>query len=81
MSPPPSDRRADPPLCAWCRDELGEVADEFNGAVGHPECARHAYEIIAGPDPMPWPRRRHYRDRDIVPFLERLGGEAARLGI
>jgi hypothetical protein len=70
--------------CDWCRDPLGDVADEFNGGIGHPECAAWVCEQLAGPDAMPMlPPRRFYRDRvdPIIPFLERLGRESVRLGL
>jgi hypothetical protein len=69
--------------CAWCFESLGDVVDEFNSGYGHEECVRWVAELLAGPDSMPMPSpRRFYRDRrDAVAFLERLGHEAARLGL
>jgi hypothetical protein len=64
-------------LCAWCLDKLGAQRSEFNGGIGHPECARYAYECIAGDDPMPWPMPHD----PLIPFCEHLGREAAALGL
>jgi hypothetical protein len=68
-------------LCDWCFEGLSERAVEFNGGVGHPACAEHAYNIILGPWAIPWHPRRFQRQDPLIPFCERLGREAARLGI
>jgi hypothetical protein len=70
-----------PPICAWCFEPLGEMRSEFNGGTGHPECARFAYDAVAGDDPMPWPIPEPHRHDPLVPFCRRLGREAARMGI
>jgi hypothetical protein len=70
------------PLCAWCFRELGDVADSFNGGVGHPECVACAYQTVVGPDGPPWARPiRLYREPPALRFLERLGCEAVKVGI
>jgi hypothetical protein len=77
-----SPRRRKERSCDWCFRRIGDMADEFNGGIGHPECARYAYEAVAGPDAIPWPpARRFYRQDPIVLFLERLASEAVRAGI
>jgi hypothetical protein len=69
--------------CPWCFEPLGELRSEFNGGIGHPECTRFAYEALAGDEAMPWPiaEPSSYRVGGFGDFLERLGLEAARLGI
>jgi hypothetical protein len=74
-----------PPLtqdveCDWCRWPLGREVVEWNNGRGHDACARYAYECVMGPDALPWRPDRGWR-RDEARFLERLGYEAAKLGI
>jgi hypothetical protein len=69
-------------LCGWCRRPLGDVAERFNGGVGHPECVAYAHQTVVGPDGPPWARPiRLYREDPVLAFVGRLGREAARLGI
>jgi hypothetical protein len=71
-------------LCSWCFRDLGDVVEEFNGGVGHPECVAWAWETIAAgdPDALPYARpRRLYRQDGARAFIQRLGLEASRLGI
>jgi hypothetical protein len=67
-------------ICSWCFDQLGDQRAEFNGGVGHPECARYAYTALAGDGAMPWPIPEpsiHETDG----FLERLGRAAIKHGV
>jgi hypothetical protein len=69
-------------LCDWCLDPLGDQAVELNGGIGHPRCAEWVWHAIEGADALPWrPQRQWFRQDPLIPFLERLGREAARLGI
>lgn len=73
-----------PNLCSWCFRELGDVADQFNGGVGHPECVSWIWDALSGgdPDAMPWAKPvRLYREDPFNAFLERLGKAAVRRGI
>jgi hypothetical protein len=69
-------------LCDWCLEPLGEAATELNGGIGHPRCAEWVWRVVEGPDALPWrPHQQWPREDPLIPFLERLGREAARLGI
>jgi hypothetical protein len=69
-------------LCDWCFEPLGQGAAEFNNGVGHNACAQYAYDSVMGPDALPWrPERRWHRADPMLDFLQRLGCEAAKLGI
>lgn len=79
--PPPIDQSPGPPgLCAWCFEKLGDQRSDFNGGTGHPECTRFAYQCAAGDDAMPWPIPEP-SVYESVEFLQRLGREAAKLGL
>ena len=89
-SPPPLDRAAieatrKAKLCAWCFEPLGDQRAEFNGGVGHVQCARFAHDSVLGDahgPAAPWlPCVRERHEDQLTPFVRRLGREAARLGI
>jgi hypothetical protein len=77
--PQPHDRGE----CDWCRRELGDVVEQWNGGVGHEECVGRVYEIVVGPDPViPWAKpRRLYRESGAAAFFNRLGIAAVLEGI
>jgi hypothetical protein len=84
-NPPPIDTKAleevrKAKLCAWCFEQLGDQRSDFNGGVGHPECARYAYECVIGYDAMPWPIPEP-SVYESATFLRSLAREAGRLGI
>jgi hypothetical protein len=68
--------------CDWCREPLGNVADEWNGGFGCPECVAQVARDVFPDGPGPYiHRRRFYRADPGVAFLERLAYEAVLLGI
>jgi hypothetical protein len=69
--------------CDWCLWPLEEVAEEWNGGVGHPECIAWVESMVFGDDlPHPaLPKKRFYREDDWIAFLKRLGAAAVRYGI
>jgi hypothetical protein len=68
--------------CDWCREALGDVVELFNGGLGHPACVAYAHQTVVGPDGPPWARpQRLYRQDPTIALFERLGFEAARVGI
>jgi hypothetical protein len=72
------------PVCDWCFAPIGDVAEEFNGGVGHPECVAYVARIVMphAPCPVYVHRRRWYRQDDVLlAFVERLGHAAVHHGI
>jgi hypothetical protein len=67
-------------ICAWCFEPVGDQRSELNGGIGHPECTRHVWDCMVGDDAMPWPIPEP-STYESVEFLQRLGREAAKLGI
>jgi hypothetical protein len=67
-------------LCAWCFWPLGDVAEEWNGGRGHPECVAWVESAVFpdGPGPVYVHRRRWYRYDRLDDFLYRLGRAAVR---
>jgi hypothetical protein len=65
--------------CDWCRWPLSDVAEEWAGGIGHPECVAGVERAVFPDAPGPYVHRRRFHRADpLHTFLERLGRAAVK---